>query len=683
MHFVFLQLHLCYILFFCRAFVAPADIQTFTSEAKNKLSARVQGKTKHFAQAVKEICAAFDEIQKQKPSGLKDDTDNSQIGSEAPSVDGVVGNVMDTTDAVVSNTEKDSNVASALEHRTQIIGESESQDEKLSVPDHPIESSSALSPVIKSKLSISPAIKKNASKSSLKAANNVSDFGQDNSGHLLTNGSKPRKLGTGSRKNGAADDRNQNGGSFAGAFSMDGDSTEGASVSRSGETLKGEKKGKNSSSVKSDSLDILKSDSNGNIGIKDKNLLKLKRSPDSEEADGKNSSKQKKTQIHANRNVETNESYSTKKLKRMDAKDDINLGSLSKDVRGASPGSTVIEDKVLKKSELKRSTSHLKTEKSMPSKGQIGVGSDDSGSEVLLGTKHHSQVQQVMSDSGSIASDEKTERSSLRLKSEANNVTVKHGQRKRRAVCIFDDDDDDEPKTPVHGGAAKDIKSPYFVSEGMKSNNAQTGKSDNARLAPRNSSDLEGIHLKEESSHLHNDTSSSRQPLKEKADEVIPVDIPHSPEKLDSKQLPSQMAKLSSGSPVKSPQLVPATKSNAERHKSSKPSLKVSSNATQKKADHGSSKSSHNISSSQNQIATHKKKLGPSAEISKTTPKRLQQAVEVPAATVGLKEPDAFHLDRYSYLCLFLFILELLTDLFSFPILFIFMQFGGGHGRKK
>ena len=75
------------IFFLCRAFVAPADIQAFTIEAKNKLSARCHGKTKYFTQAVKEICAAFDELQKQNACGLRDDTDDSRVCSEAPSVD--------------------------------------------------------------------------------------------------------------------------------------------------------------------------------------------------------------------------------------------------------------------------------------------------------------------------------------------------------------------------------------------------------------------------------------------------------------------------------------------------------------------------------------------------------------------------------------------------------------------
>ncbi|CAN6874327.1 unnamed protein product [Brassica oleracea] len=57
------------------AFVAPPDIQAFTSEAKNKLLKRCQGKTvKHFTQAVEEISAAFE-----KSQNLKSDN----VGSEA------------------------------------------------------------------------------------------------------------------------------------------------------------------------------------------------------------------------------------------------------------------------------------------------------------------------------------------------------------------------------------------------------------------------------------------------------------------------------------------------------------------------------------------------------------------------------------------------------------------------
>ncbi|KAL0890523.1 hypothetical protein Bca101_014506 [Brassica carinata] len=53
------------------AFVAPPDIQAFTNEAKSKLLARCQGKTlKYFAQAVTEICTAFEELQNRKSNVL-------------------------------------------------------------------------------------------------------------------------------------------------------------------------------------------------------------------------------------------------------------------------------------------------------------------------------------------------------------------------------------------------------------------------------------------------------------------------------------------------------------------------------------------------------------------------------------------------------------------------------------
>nr|KYP68402.1 Hepatoma-derived growth factor-related protein 2 [Cajanus cajan] len=520
------------------AFVAPADIQAFTNEAKNKLSARLQGKTKYFAQAVKEICAAFDEMQKQKASGLTDDTDDSHIGSEAPSNDGVVGNLKDNTDAVVSNGGKDNvdmdNVGSNLEHCMPRVGENDSH-------------------------------------------------------------------------------RDRNGGSSTGKF-LEGNYTGHGDLSKSEETLKTGKKRKNAFAVKSDSPDTLKSDNNGNTGEKDSNLIKVKTSLevknelqeisfDSEDGDGKSSSLRKKTLFHAKHNVGANEPlHATKKLKRMDAQDDSTVGYSSKVPKRASPGSTVFEDRSFKKLELKKSTPNLKTEKSLPSKGQIGgAGSDDSVNELLPATKHHSQVHQVMPDSAGIASDEKKERSSLRHKVDTNNVMIKQVERKRRAVCLFDDDD--EPKTPVHGGAAKNIKS-SSVSEVKKTSNA------------------------------HPEKSEPKTPVHE------------NPEKLDLKQFPSNAAKLSSVSPVKSPQPVPAIKSNAERNKASKLSIKNSINATQKRADHGSSKSSHNLSSSQNQVATHRKKLASSAEISKTTPETLPQAVEAPASTVGFKDPDDLHVDR-------------------------------------
>ena len=674
-----------FILFLHRAFVAPADIQAFTNEAKNKLSARCQGKTKYFTQAVKEICTAYDELEKQKTSGLRDNINGSHVGSDAPSIDGVVDHLKDAADDVVLNVEQANtygqDVGSKLEHCTQRCVESDSQDEKPSVSGRPVDSLSPVSsPLIKSNSSIGEEQNKHACKSGLKDPSCLKVEVSDCSDACKVNGNKPRKLGTGSSRSEAADDRKRSGGSNR-TFLKDESSA--ADLSRSGEALKGGKKGKNAFSAKSDSPDARKLDSDINCGNKDKNLktsLKVKKKSqeifvDSEEGDGKSSLKQNKTQVHGKRKLGSNEIlHATKKLKCMDTKNDKTMKSLLEDVnsaspRPASPRSPVVDDKELKKPELKRSTSRLKTEKGLPSRAQPSmVGSDDSVHEVLSGPKHHSQVQQAMSDSAGLASDENTEMSSLRQKNDANNLKIKQVQRKRRAVCLVDYDDDDGPKTPVHGGAAKNVKSPSFVSEVMKSNDACPENADVAQLANRKSCAVEDSNSKEPSSESHNDTLSTVQPQTEKADKVIPVDLPHSPAKLDLKQFPSKMEKLSSISPVKSPQSV-TTRSNVERHKSSKPLLKVSGNATQKKTDHGSSKSLNSINSSQNQVATNKKKLASSVESSKTTPKTLPQAAEVPAATEDFKELGAFHVDRSIYFSFLLFLLSFLNLLTVFSFL--------------
>ncbi|KAJ1440426.1 PWWP domain [Sesbania bispinosa] len=653
------------------AFVTPADIQAFTNETKAKLSARCQGKTKCFTKAVKEICAAFDELEKQKARGLRDDTDDSRIGSKAPSADGLVGDQKDAINAVVSNVEKAKtnmgDVGPNLEHCTQRCEQNDSQDEKPSVSGHPTDSSSpALSPVLKSKSSNGAELNKHTSKSGLKDQSclkvEVSDFEDvcnfndskqaDNVQNVSTNGKKPKKLVTGPRgRSKPADDRKRSGG-----FNREVLKDEYADLSRSGETLKGGKKGKNASSVESDSPDSFKSDSDINSGNKDRNLLKVKTSlkvknelpgvfVDSEDADRKNSLKQKTTQVQRKRNLGTSEtSRATKKLNCMDTKDNRTIKSIPEDVNGTSPSSPVVDDKAFKRVELKRSISCLKTEEGLPSRGQIGIVGSDDVCEVLNGAKHHSQLQPDMPHSASFASGEHTEMSSLRLKGDANNLTIKQAQRRHRTVCLFDYDDD-KPKTPVHGGAVKNIKSPSFVSVVTKSNDACLENGDAAQLHNREHSALGDNHLKEPFTELHNDTLSTGHPQKEKDDEDIPVQLPHSLEKLDSQQFPSQVEKLSSISPVNSPGFVPTTKSNAEQHKSSKPLPKVSSNATQKKAN-GSSKSLNSSSSSHSQVVTHKTKLASSVERSKTIPKTLPQAVEVPATTENLNELDVFHVDR-------------------------------------
>ncbi|XP_024638341.1 ENHANCER OF AG-4 protein 2 isoform X3 [Medicago truncatula] len=844
------------------AFVLPADIQEFTNEVKTKTIARLHGKTKCFTQAVREICAEYDELEKQRAGGLTDDTDDARVGSEAPSFDGVVDDVKDVTDAVVSNVEKAKtvmeDVGSNLEHHEQRCGETDCQDEKPSTSGRATDGSSpVLSPVLESKSSIGTELNKHNIKSGLEdkscRKNEVSDIKDfckvndfkhdDNAQSVSTDGNKARKLVTSSRKRSeVAADKEISG--FDIAFSKGEKSAGHANLFRSRETMKDGKRGKNAFSV--DSEDAPKSDPGINSGNKDKNLLKAKTSlkvknelqesfvdseeadrtnsfkknktqvqgknnwglnetlhatkklksidvkdrktlnslsedmksaspvfpidseeadrknsfkknktqvqgkgnlgtnetlhateklkrmdvkdneplnslpedmksvspvltVDSEEADRKNSFKKSKTQVQGKRNLETNETlhatkklkrmdvkdnkasnslskdmrsslqvfpvdseeadrknsskksktqvqgkgnlgtnetlFATEKLKRMDVKDNKPLNSLPEDMKSASPVSTVIGNKALKKTELKRSSSSLKTEKGLSSRAQTAkVDSNDSVCEVLTGTKHHSQERKALPHSANLSSDQHAEMSSTRLKGDADNLAVKQLQRKRRAVCLGEDDDD-ESKTPVHGGASKTIRSPSLVSEAVKSNDPLLENADVSQLNKEKPGTPEDSHLKGHLTKLCNVSLPTRHPQKENADEVVAVNSPHSPEQLNRKRFPSNVEKLSSISPVNFPKSLPTTKSNAERHKSSKALPKVS-NTTQKKADNGSSKSLISTNTLQSQVITHKKKPTSYVERSKTTPKTSPQSVEVHTATENLKELDVFHVDR-------------------------------------
>ncbi|KAJ6837163.1 ENHANCER OF AG-4 protein 2-like isoform X1 [Iris pallida] len=64
-------------------FVAPADIQLFTNESKNKVLGRRQGKSfKNFSQAVEEICEAFEELQQESSGALGKTIDTSEAAIE-------------------------------------------------------------------------------------------------------------------------------------------------------------------------------------------------------------------------------------------------------------------------------------------------------------------------------------------------------------------------------------------------------------------------------------------------------------------------------------------------------------------------------------------------------------------------------------------------------------------------
>ncbi|XP_018512360.1 ENHANCER OF AG-4 protein 2 isoform X2 [Brassica rapa] len=92
------------------AFVAPPDIQAFTSDSKSKLLARCQGKTvKYFAQAVTEICTEFEELRNHKSSvlGNEDPMDAADPGL-------VKDETVDGTDHTVTDSDGTDNLDSEV-----------------------------------------------------------------------------------------------------------------------------------------------------------------------------------------------------------------------------------------------------------------------------------------------------------------------------------------------------------------------------------------------------------------------------------------------------------------------------------------------------------------------------------------------------------------------------------------
>ncbi|KAK4757971.1 hypothetical protein SAY87_019272 [Trapa incisa] len=119
------------------AFVAPTNIQIFTSEAKSKLIAKCESKSKlvrGFQQAVKEICAAFDDLQSNQSISPRDDMDELQKSVDS-SEDNRIENEEETGINSRGNTRQKANedsndTGSKLDHCSLGQTEDDNQDTK-------------------------------------------------------------------------------------------------------------------------------------------------------------------------------------------------------------------------------------------------------------------------------------------------------------------------------------------------------------------------------------------------------------------------------------------------------------------------------------------------------------------------------------------------------------------------
>ncbi|KAI4384124.1 hypothetical protein MLD38_009890 [Melastoma candidum] len=136
--------------------------------------------------------------------------------------------------------------------------------------------------------------------------------------------------------------------------------------------------------------------------------------------------------------------------------------SLNKSMRNSLDAADSLGGKAVKRL-AKRQSLLKKDEKNFSSKEDIrGIQSNSSSDEVALPlTKCRCLATEAMSDAANSSTDDKEQRFSLEPRQNVSSIIgkpVMHGQKKRRAVRIFDEEDDDCPKTPIHGGAPKKLK---------------------------------------------------------------------------------------------------------------------------------------------------------------------------------------------------------------------------------
>ncbi|KAG7036606.1 Protein HUA2-LIKE 1 [Cucurbita argyrosperma subsp. argyrosperma] len=651
----------CFVHFFGTleiAFVAPADIQAFTIVEKNKLSARCQGKTTQFSQAVREICAAFDDKHNETSSGMRVDMDSLETEGGAPCTDGVVDNELDVDlkDEVGTAESNDEAVnegigdySSRFGRCSQKQGETNVQDSKPSVEcRQPDDSSSELSSEQKDSISdISP---KN------EAATSEQDKDITQAEKLFkpkktstTNGQNVKKEGASSKKKQEAAAKHHKSKVSAVTASKNGRPDNCFNLPESVVDSKGGRKGKSTSSggMREHGSRALKPNSESSHGKKTKDLPKDKKhfkdkdhvvdtncsSKEQGQGKGKASAGKMpqigkvKSELGSSENLPP-----AKKLKRGDIGE--GKGSLpSNSLKVASsPKPFVADEKVVKKYELKKSMPTPKSENHIKSSHHSDSVNSAAGDEAVLPlTKRHRRALEAMSDSSPAIHDFKNEKSPFSQRydascSSSDKLLANHSHKKRRAVRIFDDDDEN-PKTPVHG-SSRNIDATSNRPDASKNNVDVRNQSPITSPMPVNgTSGSDHGHFKESSNQLQSLSLSPKKPqtVELQQEKPVPVNASESPSESGSEQLSPKMAKPSLISPRKSPALVNSTAA-LEQTKTVKPPIKSFNTGVQKQSQGGSAKSvvltsNTSSSSSQKPSILQKSRSHSSGEKPKTTPK--------------------------------------------------------------
>ncbi|XP_042057352.1 ENHANCER OF AG-4 protein 2-like isoform X1 [Salvia splendens] len=633
----------CFVQFFGTAeiaFVAPVDIQIFTNEAKNKLSARCLGKTvKYFAQAVKDICEEFEELQRKNFSGVRDDDSTQTNSPEAHSVDSVVDEVLDVNrnngiaPECKLETKESDDPDSGLEHHLHKQDEVECLDVK---PYLSNEVNCRLSPpvslrknnklssnhnnVVKDSLSVSSpshhSLKKEDSLDS-----NVKGRLTDGSQNELTNGHRP-KLAMGSKKK------------SPGAVLRSGGSA--VPHDHKGEVMR--RKIASGDSMKLSSPDIPKLHLEVSSQKREKRLLKEERQSEAVhgvqqdakvnfESHGDVNPRKKMKVQHGSekKGSHTNEISSPAKIsKPADTGKDANLIKAQINGKSYSRGpNNALDDKMAGK-DPKRFTSVGKAEV-LPIRPPI-VSNTEFDND-LPRIKRHQREPETMSGAALISENRPGTSVSHKtdlIVSNPNKVIspVVQLPLKRRSVRICGDDDDELPKTPVHGGTNKVSLTPR-MSDSKRKSVTHCEKPVHESQVLRNSREVDNV-LKEQVqfNRAMNKLLSpaAQQGMEKRTRESSAAHVSPSPQKLDSEKLTPMEVKLIPVSPKRSSQPVGGERVSGELE-STQPN-KAPSNDFRKKTPAGSEKnaaSSDRSNAYPNQLLSERSKQPYSGEKKNTT----------------------------------------------------------------
>ncbi|XP_076950609.1 ENHANCER OF AG-4 protein 2-like [Bidens hawaiensis] len=573
------------------AFVAPVDIQPFTSESRDKLRTRCKGKTvRYFSEAVNEICARFQEFENKSSDSLQDGNAGQPSQLDASLIETVDDRMITDGSSCGTSSNDIVNHGPVLEQCSQ--REMGYEDVNLS------------SPLVNDR---SPALstKKRAEFcNDAIASPKMDSISTSGTGHSTSsklganverNEQKSNKIAKALKDNHDVVNKVFSPASTGSAFQT---SHIESSIPKNS---KGETKRSISHVSKNDvTVGVANHESGDNIR-KTKKILTDDLSK-GDEGTGRE---------HLKDNVLNNGiMHSAKKFK---LSDDVPKKShiFRKNDVSSEGGNE----------EVKKATPNLNTKKRLVIKGQTNGSDYGSGvtgdKDVIQPTKRRRMVLEGMSEDGT------TESSVTPKKGETTDSVKSRPQvhMKRRAVRIFDEDED-EPKTPMHGRSPK-------VVEKVLHNSVYVEEVAVSTEAIQDSPGVrKSVHVKE-----------SVPKFEQGIAEVVEGKLLHTPGKAESEKKSSEEILKMLVSPVKSPFDAYNQRVEPQPSKVNKTLGKVSGNSSQKKGQSASVKPSNG---SQKNLVNERVRPVISGEkqntTTKTTPKSSSRVAD--SATVLRKPSD-------------------------------------------